>query len=293
MIRAQAARSLRESTFGVDPETERRRRFNDELTASGLSNSGEGTKLASAFEAEEERMRRADAKRTRIEAEQRRVDLEILRANTMTSRAGSTEGFDDDRAAAAALRVAELEEARVRIMNDETIPAQERYNRLLADTDSINAQQVQRLKAIDDLEAERNRRQKEMDKAKAKSIELFEEQLAIEEAAALGKKALVRELQAEADLRRRIEEIDRLGLTGQQRARAEESARAIYDAQRAEPQGTNRIIGFSGIPGGETLMRQMAGGGGPQARVLEVARKQVRVLEQIRDKIGAAPAVAG
>jgi hypothetical protein len=297
--RRMAGTAIGDSVFGVDPAVARRRQLNEALDASGLRGTDQGTELLARLDAEEAKERAAAAAeeaRMARAAEgtqaQRRAAGMTMEAQIAGERARGTETLEDDKRAAQLLYLAQLEESRARIMADETIPESERNNQILRESALLAAQYGTVLAGIEEAEAEKADRIRRENEARAASIGLFKEQLAIEEASALGQKDRVRELQAEADLRRRIEEINRLGLSGDERADAERRARGIFDAEMAGERGTNRIIGFSGIPGGETLMRQMAGAPGPQAKVLEVARKQVRVLEQIRDKIGG-PAVAG
>jgi single-stranded DNA-binding protein len=297
--RRMAGQSVGDSIFGVDPGVARRRSLNQALDANGLRGSSEGTELLArldAIEAAEQAAAEAEAKREvrrgqALQAQQRAAAM-TLDAQIAGERARGTETLDDDKRAAQLLYLAQLEESRVRILADEAIPEAEKQNRITRESLLLGAQYASVLAGIDEAEQERARRLQIENEARAAAVDLFKEQLAIEEAMALGQKGRAEELRREADLRRRLEEITRLGLTGDERARAEASARAIFEAGGTE-RGAGRTIGFSGLAGGATLMRQMAGAAGPQARVLEVARKQVRVLEQIRDKIGAAPAVAG
>lgn len=290
MERALAERTIRRNFLGGDDSDAQRKEFMEALNAAGFANSGQGTVMAREYEAIQERARRADEARARFEAEQRRAEAAMVRAGVLGERAGWTETFDDDREAAMAMRAAELEEARVRVLNDEMIPAQERHNRLLLETDAINARTVSRLRAIDDAEEARAKRLEDEQRQREKSILLFQEQLEIEEAVALGEKRRANTLRAEADLRRRLEEIDRLKLEGNARAEAERRAMAIYDAEIAEKKTGARVAGWAGLAGGATLMRQIAGTGTVQSKMLRTSEKMVRVLEQIRDKTGVAVA---
>jgi hypothetical protein len=83
------------------------------------------------------------------------------------------------------------------------------------------------------------------------------------------------------------------GISEERRQRLLEQAGRLRDAELAEgSRGETKTVGFSGLAGGATLMRQMAGVVGPQTKMLEVGRRQVKVLEEIRDKVGG-PARAG
>lgn len=289
--------AIGDSVFGVDPMVARRRGVYQAIEEGGLQGSPEAAALIDRLvEAETAdraqqaaEMRRAN-RAARAAEEQRRVEDRMIDAQTAAERARATEGFDDDKRAAQMRYLAELEAARTRVLADETIPETERHNRIMRESALLGAQYATVLRQIEEDESARARRVEAENKQRAESLALFQEQLAIEEAAALGQTKRAAALRSEADLRRRMEEIDRLGLEGNARAEAERRALAIRDAELAGKESGGRVVGWAGLAGGATLLRQIAGGGGPQQKMLRNSEKMVRVLEQIRDKTGVAVA---
>jgi hypothetical protein len=235
----------------------------------------------------------ASAGRARADAEMRRSQIQMINAQTATERASGTDGSDDDRAAAALMRLARLEESRARIMNDESIPAGEKQNQIMAEASLIAAEYGNRLRAIDDADQARTAHTERERVAREKTVAGFKEQLAIEEAMALGQHKRAAALRAEADARRRLEEIERLGLTGDARARAEASVANILEAQMAGPKRSHTEVAFAaGLAGGDTLRRQMGpGSGGPASDTARNTGETVKLLREIRDR--ATVAVAG
>lgn len=300
--RRMAGMAVGDSVFGVDPTVARRRRLNEAINASGLGGTTqEGELRARLAEVEEAEAAKAakeaaekaakEAERERTSADQRRVADQMLDAQAAVERAKATEGTEDDKQAARLLYKSQLEESRARVMADETIPEAEKHNRIMRESAVLGAQYAAVLQSIEEGEAEVARRTAEKNAAASAAAELFREQLAIEQAAASGNTREAGRLRAEADYRRRIEEIGRLGLSGDDRADAERRAMAIRQAE-LNPEQRTRTVGMAGLAGGDTLRRQIQGAAGPQQKMVSLTEKISRTLEQIRDQRGGV-AVAG
>lgn len=285
--RRMAGATIGEQVFGVDPAVARRRSVNQAIDSNGLRGSEQGSALLDRLAAAEAAEMQARNREAQQAAAERRASGMMLEAQIAGQRAQGTETLDDDKRAAQMLYMAQLEEARVRVLADEMIPEGERYNQLMRETALLGAQYSAVLAGIEEAEADRAARLEQENRAREAAIDLFQEQLAIEEAMALGQTKLAEGLRAEADLRRRMEEIERLGLSGEERADAERRAMSIFNAQGQEKSET-RTVGFSGLAGGATLMRQMAGVVSPQAKLLGVNQRMLKVLEEIEKKTGGA-----
>jgi hypothetical protein len=290
--RARAAGDIANRTFGEDPEQARRRALNDAINqnnldpqrAAELRERLEATMAAERAAADREA--RQDADGARLTENARRARLE---SDTAAARAEGTGDPGDQRRARELDYRAEAAELEARVMNDKAIPAAEKQQRIQEEQALLRARYLADLQQMDTAEADRLARARE-------EADTLERTLAIDLARAEGRDKEARRLETILRYEQEVERIRAMsGLNEERRQRLLEQAGRVRDAELAEgDRGKgNTTIGFSGLAGGATLMRQMAGGGGPQAKVLEVARKQVRVLEQIRDKIGAAPAVAG